>query len=108
MHMSYFDDPANDATAWETEMQDRWAPAATMADAHREWHLNSGNPMGTPGCPQDACHFEYPQCGTCGGYEDDCTCPPVEYDMSTIPHLWDYDEPDPYAGTGAYDDGIPF
>lgn len=29
---------------------------ATMSDAHREWHLNSGVPMGTPGCPQDACH----------------------------------------------------
>jgi len=29
---------------------------ATMADAHREWHTNAGVPMGTPGCPQDACH----------------------------------------------------
>lgn len=29
---------------------------ATQADAHREWHLNAGVPMGTPGCPQDACH----------------------------------------------------
>lgn len=29
---------------------------ATMADAHREWHTNTGTPMGTPGCPQDACH----------------------------------------------------
>lgn len=32
---------------------------ATMADAHREWHLNSGVPMGLPGCPQDACHTDY-------------------------------------------------
>ena len=32
-------------------------PYATMADAHREWHTNSGVPMGTPGCPQDACHL---------------------------------------------------
>jgi hypothetical protein len=31
-------------------------PMATMADAHREWHLNTGVPMGQPGCPQDACH----------------------------------------------------
>lgn len=31
-------------------------PMATMADAHREWHTNTGVPMGTPGCPQDACH----------------------------------------------------
>lgn len=30
---------------------------ATMADAHREWHRNAGVPMGTPGCPQDACHL---------------------------------------------------
>lgn len=32
-------------------------PMATMADAHREWHRNAGVPMGTPGCPQDACHL---------------------------------------------------
>lgn len=37
-------------------MTDEYQPLATMADAHREWHLNSGVPMGTPGCPQDACH----------------------------------------------------
>lgn len=30
---------------------------ATMSDAHREWHLNAGVPMGQPGCPQDACHL---------------------------------------------------
>lgn len=35
---------------------DEWAPLATMADAHREWHLNTGTPMGQAGCPQDACH----------------------------------------------------
>jgi hypothetical protein len=29
---------------------------ATIADAHREWHINAGVPMGLPGCPQDACH----------------------------------------------------
>lgn len=29
----------------------------TMSDAHREWHLNAGVPMGQPGCPQDACHL---------------------------------------------------
>lgn len=38
------------------DAQDAWAPLATMSDAHREWHLNAGVPMGTPGCPQDACH----------------------------------------------------
>jgi hypothetical protein len=31
---------------------------ATEAEAHAEWHLNSGVPMGTPGCPQDACHAD--------------------------------------------------
>lgn len=40
----------------EREMADAYAPMATMSDAHREWHLNSGVPMGQPGCPQDACH----------------------------------------------------
>ena len=29
---------------------------ATMADAHREWHWNTGVPIGQAGCPQDACH----------------------------------------------------
>lgn len=31
---------------------------ATMGEAHREWHQNSGTPMGLPGCPMDACHLE--------------------------------------------------
>jgi hypothetical protein len=34
---------------------------ATMAEAHHEWHNNSGIPMGTPGCPQDACHSQDPE-----------------------------------------------
>jgi len=37
-------------------MWDDYAPLATMADAHREWHANTGIPIGTAGCPQDACH----------------------------------------------------
>ena len=37
---------------------DRHTQYATEAEAHVEWHLNSGVPMGTPGCPQDACHDE--------------------------------------------------
>lgn len=40
------------------ERQNAFAPLATMADAHREWHINAGVPMGQPGCPQDACHIE--------------------------------------------------
>ena len=35
-----------------------FGPLATPGDAHREWHRNSGVPMGTPGCPQDACHMD--------------------------------------------------
>lgn len=108
--MSYFDDPANDATAWETEMQDRWAPMATMSDAHREWHLNSGVPMGQPGCPQDACHPPEPdRCSGCGEYDDganSCSCPPPDFDITKVPHLWDYD-PQPFPSS-IYDDGIPF
>ena len=37
-------------------MFDEMGPLATMADAHREWHWNTGVPMGQAGCPQDACH----------------------------------------------------
>jgi hypothetical protein len=33
---------------------------ATESEAHLEWHLNSGVPLGTPGCPQDACHVDEP------------------------------------------------
>jgi hypothetical protein len=39
----------------EREREEAWAPLATMDDAHREWHRNTGVPMGQPGCPQDAC-----------------------------------------------------
>ena len=89
---------------------DDFAPLATPGDAHREWHTNSGIPMGTPGCPQDACHLP--------DDPDMWTMDEDEPDMSKTSH-WAYDvepwhglgatwEPDPYAGTGGYDDGIPF
>lgn len=42
----------------EWEYEHRYDPPATEAEAHAEWHRNSGVPMGTPGCPQDACHPE--------------------------------------------------
>lgn len=48
----------------QDEYQDRYAPMATESDAHREWHRNSGIPVGYPGCPQDACHapdFYWPE-----------------------------------------------
>lgn len=47
---------------------------ATIADAHREWHLNAGVPMGQPGCPQDACHLPDPSCWDCLDETPD-TCP---------------------------------
>lgn len=64
------------------ERQDAFAPLATMADAHREWHLNAGVPMGQPGCPQDACHpiddfdpddFRIVRCGYCKKRHDIAT-----------------------------------
>lgn len=42
----------------EDEFDDRYSRPATEAEAHVEWHINAGVPMGTPGCPQDACHGE--------------------------------------------------
>lgn len=51
---------------------------ATMSDAHREWHWNAGVPMGTPGCPQDACHPIEPFCWECG----DDGCPECEPEAS--------------------------
>lgn len=40
---------------WE---DDRHSRPATESEAHQEWHINAGIPMGTPGCPWDACHAE--------------------------------------------------
>jgi len=37
---------------------ERFDQLATESDAHAEWHRNSGVPLGTPGCPQDACHID--------------------------------------------------
>jgi hypothetical protein len=48
---------------------------ATADDAHREWHRNTGVPMGQSGCPQDACDGDdfyvdeaalHILCGHCG------------------------------------------
>lgn len=35
-----------------------WWGVNAQAAAHYEWHWNTGIPMGTPGCPQDACHYD--------------------------------------------------
>jgi hypothetical protein len=58
-----FNAPDSEAMQAEQEIWDAvaerehdYAPLATEADAHAEWHRNTGVPMGTPGCPQDACH----------------------------------------------------
>jgi hypothetical protein len=47
-----------DREEWEARqiMDERESRCATPGEAHAEWHLNAGVPMGTPGCPQDACH----------------------------------------------------
>jgi len=39
-------------------MYDEESRPASEAEAHVEWHINAGVPMGTPGCPWDACHAE--------------------------------------------------
>jgi hypothetical protein len=54
-----------DAWMWATAEQDDYGPMATEADAHAEWHRNTGIPMGQPGCPQDACH-------PVDDYDDEC------------------------------------
>lgn len=54
------------------DYDDRFSRVATEAEAHVEWHLNAGVPMGTPGCPQDACHGDYGP-----DYEPDEAEPPV-------------------------------
>lgn len=45
---------------------------ATMSEAHAEWHRNADVPMGTAGCPQDACDGDDPRpqikCGHCKRY----------------------------------------
>jgi hypothetical protein len=45
--------------AWEERQiaDERESRLATPGEAHAEWHLNAGVPMGQPGCPQDACHL---------------------------------------------------
>lgn len=69
---------------WQHE--DDMGPLATMADAHREWHSNTGVPMGTPGCPQDACH----------NWEDEYTeTPTVKCGNRKAHTTWDRD-----LGTG--------
>jgi len=52
---------------------------ATIADAHHEWHQNTGIPIGTPGCPQDACHLPDPYCWDCFDEDPACsTCSTIE------------------------------
>lgn len=49
---------------WD-EYDEREDRVATESEAHAEWHRNAGVPMGTPGCPWDACHPDYEP-----GYEE--------------------------------------
>lgn len=55
---SWADALRDDPWAAQREIEDeRHAEMATPSTAHAEWHRNAGVPMGTPGCPQDACHL---------------------------------------------------
>lgn len=92
---------SEDVSDYEAYMEERYEPLATMADAHREWHWNTGIPIGTPGCPQDACH--YPD-DLHGDEEDEQAWHEAqpEYQALYFPPV-DWDNPGP-----GYDDGIPF
>lgn len=48
-------DLAASQEAHDDMIAERFAPPATQDEAHREWHLNSGNPIGRTSCPWDAC-----------------------------------------------------
>lgn len=50
-----YGDPDEEYSLMEWEYEHRYDPPATESEAHAEWHRNSGVPMGTPGCPWDAC-----------------------------------------------------
>ena len=93
--MSIYDDEQ----AWheaQMEYMERYVPMATEAEAHAEWHRNAMVPMGTPGCPQDACHpIEEPDESYWAAVESDYR---AEMDSD-----WWSGEPGP-----GFDDGIPF
>lgn len=81
---------------WDEE--ERYGRVATEAEAHAEWHRNAGVPMGTPGCPWDACHAE-PDDDE--GADDDPRWDPVaaadEAWADALAAQWD-DDPNPYHG----------
>ena len=96
--MNFYDDEQAFHEA-QAEYMDRYVPMATMSDAHREWHLNSGVPMGQPGCPQDACHpvDEYDEAEEEAkfGQQDADYWSPVEqgfYDDDPNPYHGDYSD----------------
>lgn len=87
---------------------DEYAPMATMSDAHREWHLNAGVPMGQPGCPQDACHLpdDYDEPDE---WNDDDGLTDVEADAMTLSSAgWGTDEDYGYFGgeDAGYEEGL--
>lgn len=71
---------------------------ATMSEAHVEWHLNSGVPMGQPGCPQDACHpaedFEPEPTVKCGNRKAHGGEPGYHHSVVEVREC--------YAGTGRF------
>ena len=81
---------------------DDMGPLATMADAHLEWHHNTGVPVGQPGCPQDACHLPDPHCWDC--FDEDPACPAC-IAAAEAAEAWLAEQaakPDPWAGTDIF------
>lgn len=62
LEMAELERQADEEMRWEGEMiareEERYDRPATESEAHAEWHRNAGIPMGTPGCPWDACHVD--------------------------------------------------
>ena len=83
--------------------REEYAPLATMSDAHREWHLNSGVPMGQPGCPQDACHpvdeYDEPPTVKCGNKSAHGGEPGYHYSAAEVREC--------YAGSGRFNAQAP-
>lgn len=81
MSWDIYGTPESESLQAEREIWDDISGAsrtATESEAHAEWHRNAGVPIGTPGCPQDACHVDC---------EPDYTCDQCKRDVGdTLSH----------------------
>lgn len=86
-----YGDPDEEYALMEWEYEHRYDPPATESEAHAEWHANSGVPMGTPGCPWDACHVDLP-----ADWEPEEDALWAHETMEPLPEEWTigYDEDD--------------